>query len=135
MPDVDYSKSRMVFTAEQIKTTSLSDVKEESKSSIRKDIEYLIDDVFNNNDSIDEFFATPKDIKDQWFLRNSNISISYISKILKEEMKLIPENMMRYNKFGENDIAKISGKPYKFIRKTQRVQIESIDNIDYTPPF
>lgn len=135
MPDVDFSKSRMVFTAEQIKTNSLNEVKEESKSSIRKDLEYLIDDLFCNNDSIDEFFATPKDIKDKWFSKNNNISISYISKILREEMKLIPENMMRYNSFAEIELNKITGKPYKFVRKTQRIQNESIDNIDYSDPF
>lgn len=135
MPDVDFTKSRMVFTAEQIKTNSLKEVKEESKSSIRKDIEYLIDDLFCNNENVDEFFATPKDIKEKWFSKNNNISISYISKILREEMKLFPENMMRYNSFAENDLNKITGKPYKFVRKTQRIQTESIDNIDYTPPF
>jgi hypothetical protein len=134
MPDVDFSRSRMVFTIDQIKTSSLDSVKEESKSSIRKDIEYLIDDLFFNK-NIDEFEATPKDIKEQWFLRNSNISISYIAKVLREEMKLEPQNMKRYRKFGEFDLNESTGKPYKFVRKTKNIESQTITEIDYTPPF
>jgi hypothetical protein len=135
MNDVDFSRSRMVFTADQIKTNSLQSVKEESKSSIRKDIEYLIDDVFYNNNDLNEFLATPKDIKDVWFSKNSNISISYISKVLREEMKLQPEKNQRYNKFGENELNKQIGTPYKFIRNVQKLDSQIVNKIDDVYPF
>ena len=134
MPEVDFTKSRMVFTAEQIKTISLDHVKEESKSSIRKDIEYLIDDIFLNN-SFDEFEATPKDIKEKWFERNSNISISYIAKILREEMKLEPQNMKRYRKFGDFNLDENTGKPYLFKRKSERIVYEDVKDIDFKLPY
>ena len=134
MPDIDFTRSRMVFTADQIKTSSLQHVKEESKSSIRKDIEYLIDDLFINK-NIDSFEATPKDIKEQWFLRNSNISISYIAKVLREEMKMEPQEMKRYRKFGDFDLNEHTGKPYLFVRKSERIVIEEVKEIEDKLPF
>jgi hypothetical protein len=134
MPDVDFTKSRMVFTADEIKTNSLKDVKDESKSMVRKDIEYLIDDMFNNRE-LTEIELTPKDIKDLWFSKNSNISISYIAKVLREEMKLKPQNMKRYKKFWENEITELIGKPYLFTKNSEEPVKQYISVFDEPEPF
>ena len=97
--EIDFSKSRMVFTKEEIETESLEIVKEESKSWLRKEIEYLFIDFFDNNNAIDFVEVTPKDIKERWFNNNNQISISYIRKVLKEEMKMHSLVTKRYKGF------------------------------------
>jgi hypothetical protein len=57
LDDIDFSKSRMVFTIDEITTNELTEIKEESKSSLHKELEILLDDFFNNNESITFFEA------------------------------------------------------------------------------
>lgn len=103
MPAIDFSKSRMVFTPEEIQTKQLAVLKEESKSGLRKEIEYLLSDFFVNNPSKDIIEATPKDIKTEWFANNNLITNHYISKILRTEMKVEGPIMKRYVPFNQED--------------------------------
>ena len=114
LPDIDFSKSRMVFTKEEIETESLHVVKEESKSWLRKEIEALFDDFFINNDGVDFIEATAKDIKERWFLTNNQISISYIRKVLKEEMKIINLETKKYKGFPDSSQGSKTGLPFVF---------------------
>lgn len=118
LPEIDFTRSRMVFTAEEIKTESLSKVKEESKSTLHKELEILIDDFFNNNEEINEFKATSIDIKLKWFAHNNNITASYIRTVLKDQMKIIPEKNQRYSKWGDSLNIGV-GTPYHFTRQNQ----------------
>lgn len=130
MPEIDFSKSRMVFTQDEIATEQLGSVKEESKSGLRKEIEYLISDYFLNNPTIKEIELTPKDIKKEWFLHNQNITNAYIKKVLKEEMKLEYSNKpIRYRGFNENPLETKIGRVYKFVNN------ESITKNDDECPF
>ena len=113
MPPIDFSKSRMVFTPEEIQTKQLSVLKEESKSGLRKEIEIRCEDFFLNN-NIKSFEATASDIKERWFSRDNSISIHYITKVLKSEMKL-DKKMCRYNSFGNMHEDKKVGTPFTFI--------------------
>lgn len=125
MPQIDFSKSRMVFTQDEIKTIHLNDVKEESKSTLRKEIEYLICDFFANNPNINEIEITAKDIKERWFLSNNNISITYIRKVLKEEMKVFCHNSVkRYRGFSDNPISEKVGQPFLFVNNQSVAQKE-----------
>lgn len=119
LPEIDYSRSRMVFTEDEIKTASLFNIKEESKSTLRKEIEYFVTDVFDNYPGMEYFEMTPKDIKDKWFLRNQNVSISYIRKVLKEEMKVpYSGEVKRYRGLpGEDLLNQKLGRVYKFVNK------------------
>lgn len=115
LPDIDFSKSRMVFTMEEIKTKSLETVKEESKSGLQKEIEYLIEDFFLNTPNRKELEVTAKDIKEKWFHSNNQISISYIRKVLKEEMNQpFSESVKRYRAFDEGLILEKIGCPFLF---------------------
>lgn len=96
LPTIDTSKSRMIFTAEEISNKHLDGVKKESWSGLRKDLHLLISDYFARNEGADEFYATPTDIKDHWFRNNSNIPAHYIGKVLKDEMKMVPKKQIRY---------------------------------------
>lgn len=113
MDPIDFTKSRMIFTPEEIKTKQLDIIVEESKSGLRKDIEYLVEDFFLNN-NIKSFEATSGDIKSRWFANNNQISIHYIGKVLRTEMKLSCE-YCRYNAFGNMNEDKKMGRPFKFI--------------------
>ena len=106
----------MVFTKEEISTDFLTNVKTESRSGLYKEIEILVEEFFNKV-STDEFYATAIDIKEKWFNNNNQISIAYIRKVIKEEMKIKAEKNQRYNPFCENYLFEKSGTPFKFIKK------------------
>lgn len=121
---VDTSRSRMVFTTNDLKTEALDDVKRESRSSLCKELQILIDEFFLKNDLLDSFKATPSDIKTVWFQHNNQISIHYIAKVIKEEMRLKPQEQQRYTAslFAYKDsngsphsISK-NGYPFEFLR-------------------
>jgi hypothetical protein len=134
LPSIDFSKSRMVFTQEEIATESLEAVKKDSRSTIHKDLDILIEDYFNNHEHIDHFEATAKDIKEKWFPHNNQYSISYIRKVIKDEMKFEPQPLKRYNPFNNHgDINSISGRPFLF--KSNRPSLARPETFSDTPLF
>ena len=130
LPEVDLTKSRMVFTQDEIQTNSLHEVKIESRSGLFKEIEILIEDHFNQF-NIEYFLATPTDIKNKFFVHNNQISISYIRKVLKDEMKMEPETMQRYNPFSEISLNEKSGTPFKFTKKTQLINNQIVSEYPF----
>tara|TARA_R110000851_G_scaffold185935_3_gene335213 strand:+ start:2832 stop:4376 length:1545 start_codon:yes stop_codon:yes gene_type:complete len=94
---VDTSKSRMVFTSEEISTSALKTVKSESKPELQKEIEMLLEEFCLNNQNSEEILFTASDLKDSWFNHSHNFSRSYISKVIKGNMKLEPsDKTIRY---------------------------------------
>lgn len=98
LPAVDYTRDRLVFTLDDIKTEHLQEVKEESKSGLCKEIEIHLQHFFDNSDHR-EFEATAKDIKEKWFAADHKTSIAYIRKVLTQEMNLEPDKTKRYYPF------------------------------------
>lgn len=129
--EIDFSKSRMVFTPEEIRTNWLNKVVDESKSTLRKELELIFEDHFLNNDD-DEIFVLPKFIKLNFFPHNNNYSIPYISKVLQDEMKLERKKMGRYSILWSNKESKDVGTPFIIkrgkIEKPENIK-ESIDNV------
>lgn len=122
LPAIDFTKSRMVFTQEEIATQHLKEVKEESKSWLHKEIDILIDDYFDNNPDKPHFLATATDIKKKWFEREHSASRAYISKVINQEMKLKTEKPQHYWPFDEpNGLNKAIGRPFKFVRIKERI--------------
>jgi hypothetical protein len=113
LPEIDFSKSRMVFTAEEIQSNALYVVKEESKSGLYKELDILFEDFFNNNPELNEFYATPLDIKNKFFLKDNTISANYIRKVIKNEYKLNTEKLQRYSPFDDAAFQTI-GTPFIF---------------------
>lgn len=126
LPEIDFSKSRMVFTQEEITTENLIHIKEESRSQLYKEIEIYIEEHFNQN-NIQEFYATPTDIKNEWFKNNNQISISYIRKVLKDEMKGLVFEHMRYHPFGILTLNSKIGTPFKFSRKSKFIENQEVE--------
>lgn len=118
LPPIDFKKDRLVFTDEETDTKELLDVKDESKSGLHKEIEILIDDFFNNSEH-KQFEATAKDIKEEWFSKDSKISMSYIRKVLTQEMDCTVQKMKRYYPFNKKEIGREKvGTPFVFICKS-----------------
>lgn len=124
-PAVDTSKSRMVFTMDEIGTQELHEVKDESKSWLRKELEIELENYFNNDaHGEDTMLATPRDVKNRWFKTNHQVTISYIRKVVKNEMKLeCVEKSNRYYPFNADknsddpfnaDRGSVTGRPYIF---------------------
>lgn len=118
---VDLTKSRMVFTEEEIRTDALDVVKRESRPELQKEIEIHLDNHSMQNLTIEKFYFTSSDIRERFFDRNNNISMSYINKILKSFMSLDKiEKTTRYIPI-ENSLTlqqdKKVGKPYVYINK------------------
>ena len=135
LPEIDFSRSRMVFTQDEIKTQSLEIIKDESKSQLRKEIEYHLEDFFNNN-TCQSFEATAGDIKLKWFDKNNQVSISYIRKVLKEEMKIQVQKMKKYNAFEDYNILAKSGTPFVFYSSnTQSIVNQEVSIFEDADPF
>jgi hypothetical protein len=136
LPEIDFSNSRMVFTQEEIQTNSLELIKNESRNGLRKELEIYIEDFFNNNDC-DTFEATAKDIKERWFSTNNQIPMSYILKVLKNEMKMTPQANKYYFLFNSNNyLEKKKGTPFLFVRENpQSVENESYSDYENRQPF
>jgi len=114
---IDTTKSRMIFTPEALNTDALQMVKRESRSSLYKDIEILIDDFFVQNNDVVELMFSLTDIKDKWFNHNNQIDRPFIKMVLRDEFKARIGKMQRYIPFDDgipSSNNKKSGRPYIF---------------------
>jgi hypothetical protein len=136
LPAIDFSKSRMVFTKDEILTESLQVVMEESKSTLRKEIEMNLDDFFMNNDGIEFIEATAKDVKMQWFSLNHKFDACYIRKVIKDEMKVVILKNKKYKGFPNQNYPQSSKtglpflfkNPYHIKNKVVKKQNDSVDD-------
>lgn len=116
MPPVDVTHSRFGLPHKDVYTSALSDVQDESKSGLHKDLEILISDFFSNTDH-KEFKATAINIKHRWFSHDSKIPFNYVFKVLKNEMKIqVTDKTERYNPFCEHE-KQTTGRPFTFKRE------------------
>ena len=128
----DFTKSRQVFTNEEIRTDALLRVKRESRPELQKEIEFLLENHCMNNRDIKTLFFTAMDIKNKFFEKNGNITIAYINKILKNHMSLEKsEKATRYIPIETFTISyneKIVGKPYEFRNAFYNIDLEETFN-------
>jgi hypothetical protein len=113
---VDFGRSRMVFTSEELANNELEVVKRESYSGTKKEILTMCGEFFEENQAQSMFYATLKDLKEAWFSKDSRISVHYLKKVLTEEMGMKPEKNMRYlpMNYRGADSQKV-GTPYLFV--------------------
>jgi hypothetical protein len=119
--EIDFSKSRMVFTKDEIQTEAGDIVKKESRSSLYKELEELFADFFDDS-NLNEVMANPTDIKNKWFANNSQIPVNYIRKVLKDEMKLLTISHTSYNPFNKGEWK--TGTPFIFKRNVPIEEVE-----------
>lgn len=106
----DRTRSRMVFTVDQIANQYLDQVKEESRSTLYKELSIAFTNLFNEWTTYTEFHCTPTDIKKKFFASEHNISASYIHKVLRDEFKLTPNANSRYRPFNADMPGSVVGK-------------------------
>lgn len=127
LPQINFDNgSRMVFTADELNTEALFNVKEESRSQLFKEIEIFVETFFNNHPDITQFHASLIDIKEEWFRTNNQISAAYIRKVLQDEAGMRPKSShsgkcIKYYRFADesNPLAYKTGFPYLFIRQDE----------------
>ena len=113
LPPINFDTgSRMLLTDDRIANSHLQAIKDESRSTLYKELEMLILEFFSNNPQ-ELLYATPVDIKERWFGHDSKISRAYISKVLKHEFGFTPMSMQRYTPF-EAGISTKTGCPFVF---------------------
>lgn len=118
MPELDWSKSRQLFTPEELSNESLSKVVEESRSYAYKELKESFMELFDNNDIEDELvYASLTDIKDRFFLSNHKIDRVHIKKALRDEFRFKYEGLCRYTPFGLEDMPNKSGRAWVIEKK------------------
>lgn len=129
MPKLDFSKSRMYFTAEQLKTQELTTLKRESKSKLFKEIHELFTDYFENNTLVAVYF-TATDLKKLWFKDSPIVRNTDIKHCIKKEFNISPEAVSSYYKPIENEQIGKTGRYYTFTRDMFTGVAQSIHNQD-----
>ena len=116
MPDpfVDGKNSRMVFTPEEISNEYLDKVKDNSHSGLFKELTEIMTEYFENNENKDLIYARPSDIKEKFFFNNSRVERNYIRRVLKNEFKMEPIEMMRVRDMESLSGNSFVGKPFLF---------------------
>lgn len=122
LPAPDFSKSRMVFTAEEINTEALEITKESSVTDLYLTLNEHFKDMFNNDSKLQEIEFTIKDVKNKWFTNNNQITFKYIKSVLTSEFNLSTNSIRRYYPFGEVQINSQVGSPYKLMRKDMNLE-------------
>lgn len=139
----DFSHSRMVFTSQQLNNAWLQAVKEESRSGLYKEIYGEVEAWFLKNPRHTVLEVAPKDIKNEFFSRDNNISVNYIKKVLRDEFKLSSDKVKKYRGFdADSNVAHFIGRPILFHRKTFVLEEISENDVyddgvnpDNAPPF
>lgn len=132
LPEIDTSKSRMVFEAVELVTDALNKVKKESRSELHKEIEMYLDNHCLQNSEIEQFYFIALDIKNKFFLNNSQIKASYINKVLRSEIKL--EKMTKTKRYIPIEDMSLNknynyGKPYIYKNKYFGINNDKPDEV------
>lgn len=116
MPAPDFSRSRMVFTAEDLQNETLNKVKEKSKNWLYQELRELFKDFFENNHPGDEeMLISPIDIKNKYFDKNNQVQLSYIKQVLKDDFEFEKsDKIIRYHPFYSDP--QKTGTPYKVLK-------------------
>jgi hypothetical protein len=107
-------QSRMVFSPDQLQNEYLEAVKEESRSSLYKDIEMRLEEFMLNNPGINPIQATASDIKDIWYKHDSKITLAYIRKVLKDEFGLNSSEPKYYTRHLMGGVQTSTGRVFEF---------------------
>jgi hypothetical protein len=118
MPELDWSNSRQLFTAEQISNSNLNKVVEESYSYVYKELKESLSEFFSNTheSGLESIQATITDIKERLFPVDNKISRTDIKKALEEEFKFKYDGTLCKYKPFDHGQAK-TGRPWTIEKK------------------
>ncbi len=139
LPRPDLTIDRSGFTTEELDNDFLRDLKAESHSGLYKALHDHFEELFLNVLKNEKFcFATPTDIKERWFSRDLKIDNAYIRKVLKNEFKFSPPDVIYYEPFGNinnEPRAGKSGRAYNFRREMFVKQEPEKESVSDKLPF
>ena len=92
LPVPDFSRSRMVFTQDEINTNVLTKTKENSRSGAEKDIDIYLEKEMMEHPEKEYIYFRHEDLYEKYFSRGSSYQVSYIKEVLRDEMKLKMEH-------------------------------------------
>ena len=118
-PAPDFTRSRQVFTPEDIGTDALTTVKAESMSQLYKELYMTFEEIFNNNRNLEQLEFTPRDLKMRFYDRDSKVSAPYIKKTLETDFYIKSGKNRRYNILDDTALpggAKKIGRAYTLHR-------------------
>ena len=126
MPAVDFSKSRMVFTTTEIRTSALERVMTASRPALYHNLVEEFSHFFLNNQTEEFVYGTARDIKREFFFYENNIDYKYINQIMTDEFgfEKVEESIyyepFRYSLGDKSPLAstKTTGRPYIITKKT-----------------
>jgi len=131
MPIPDFSKSRMVFTQDQISTNILEQTKISSRSGAHKDIEIRLEQEMLSRTDEEYLYFRHEGLHNKYFRVGSNYSISYIQEVIKNELKLKMEHLTRNPLIGdEGDMGRGAKRSFRVLNKYY-----SADCIEEDVPF
>lgn len=122
MDDIDFTKSRMVFTQEEINTNILLQTKENSRSGAHKDIEIRLEQEMLEHRYKEYIYFRHEDLHQKYFTRGSNYSVSYIKEVLKNEMHLKMDERTKEPLIGEQT-------------RTVQIRCFKVKNLHYKEPI
>jgi hypothetical protein len=130
LPIPDFTKSRMVFTPEELANTTLDRVKEKSKNWLYQELKELFRDFFENNTPGDKIMlASPIDIKNKFFNHNNQVQLSYIKQVLREDFDFNKtDKVIRYYPFYSDN--QKTGTPYEIMRQDFVSEHETIEDAE-----
>lgn len=132
MPAIDFTKSRMVLTADEIANESLETVKEETKSWLYHDMHARFTAHFDENVLLKTFYVIPIDINDSWYRHDAKINLKWIKTVLQDEFKVTQwegksnKDRKSYSHFVTG-VSKY-GRPYLIDREMFDSEIEEYDD-------
>jgi len=116
LPEIDFTRSRMVFTAKELENDCLSEVKNESHTWMYKELFAIFEEYFSNNFTGEVMKATPKELKEKFFSHNSQVNTSFIRDVLIDEFKFKKEEKNISYKVLDGDFFKV-GQPFNIVRQ------------------
>lgn len=102
LPKPDFSKSRMVFTQDEINTQILALTKINSRSGAHKDILIYLEKEMRENQDKPFIWFRHEGLHAKYFSRSSNYAVSYIKEVLRNEMHLKMDEKTYEALVGEN---------------------------------
>jgi len=139
LPEPDRTIDRMVFTADEIRTEALTDVKLESREALHKEILIYLDNHAQQNSTIKTFYFTGINIKERFFKHNHRYGIDYVNKVLRTNIDFPKsEKTMRFLPLEgkeQNYSDKLIGKPYIYENKYYNQEIDEDEDSKPGLPF
>lgn len=141
LPPVDTSLSRQVLTEDEISTGALQDVKENSKSSLRQDIEMRLDTYFEESGKpyID---LSIDDLIKEWFPKNNRYDLNYFRRVVRDEMKVKSISKKYQSPFTEPELlVKPQKRIFRFVNPANTDIIQDEEDMivthkeEYNDPF